>query len=184
MTRNALYLLGIVATIILGTVLFVNLCGGCLMESYSDGVDAEPHQPSPVQVPSDTYPFTIKDSSFTIQVDDNFDFGISNPSFIMPISGPLKQGINELKNHLASHPEKVLEITGYYISTEENNTSYANLGLARANSVKNQLVLSGVKETQIEVASQLDENLVQQEGTFFGAVSYSLSQQSTEEDEP
>ncbi len=138
---------------------------------------------SKFQAPSPSYPFTLDEGEFSLNVDDNFNFYVSSPSFLMPISPKLKVGLKDLENHLTDHKDQTLTIIGHHSSKEENNTPYENLGLARANSVKNQLVLAGISSGQIVVLGKLDDTMVQKEEIVFGPISYSLTKK-LEENQP
>ena len=55
--------------------------------------------------------------------------------------------------------EKTLIITGSYFDSEENSTNYENLGIARADAVKQLLLSKGIQESIIELASEKKSNI-------------------------
>lgn len=181
MTSKTTYLLGILATIVIGTFLFKNLCVGCMNSDAKSPTDIQMAKPNQL---SASYPFAVRDSDFPFQVNHNFNFIVSSPSFLMPMSMGLKTNIEHLKSHLDDHPNQTVRLTGYYTSEEENTSSFANLGIARAHSVKNHLVLLGVPSDQIIPAASLDENLVQDRTTYLGAISYELTETKDIEHQP
>ncbi len=63
-------------------------------------------------------------------------------------------------NHVKSViKQKSLVITGHYFDTEENPTTYENLGIARADAVKQILLEKGIDETKIELTASKESNL-------------------------
>ncbi|SNY94803.1 OmpA family protein [Flagellimonas pacifica] len=180
MTTKTSYLLGIFAAIVIGTLLYQKLCVGCIIPQKPMNSDKESLLDSgPVK--SLISPFLVNDGTYTHEVNDNFDFYLSSPSFIMPISDELKDGIANLKDYLDSNPEKIIALTGVYTENEENNTPYANLGLARANSVKNHLALSGISTTQINTFGKLMQNLVAEQDVLSGPILYAFSEMISEQ---
>lgn len=182
MSRKHLYLLGIFATIALGAFLYFKLCGVCLSALGHGELSEHAANQIKVQTPSPTYPFTVSDGEFSLSIDDNFNFYTDSPSFRMPISAKLKAGMDDLKMHLISQQDQALTVIGHYNAKEENSTPFPNLGLARANSVKNHLVLTGIPPTQIAVLGKLDDSMVQVGDIFLGPVSYALTKR--DEDTP
>ncbi|UWX54806.1 OmpA family protein [Maribacter litopenaei] len=79
--------------------------------------------------------------------------------------------------------EKVLNIIGYYTSEEVNNSAYPNLGLARANAVKNDLVAKGIPSTHINTSSELKEIMVPGDDIFYGPMAYTIDAVSETADE-
>ncbi len=68
----------------------------------------------------------------------------------------------QLINHLGRHPDHALHLTGYFDGSERNTTLFKDLGLARAEVVKRQLVKAGASDVQIGTAgrSSIDLNFV------------------------
>ena len=64
---------------------------------------------------------------------------------------------------------------GFYKSDEKNSSAYPNLGLARANSVKNYLVLHGVPSKQIDTYGQLNDDIhPDDKATLFGPLKFGM----------
>ena len=112
MTTKTSYLLGILAAIVIGTLLYQKFCASCILVQNQADLEQEKIQEiSPVKSLIST--FTVNDGAYGYEVNDNFDFYLSSPSFIMPISNEIKDGISSLKDHLSSHPEKQITLTGF-----------------------------------------------------------------------
>ncbi len=173
MTTKTTYLLGILAVIGIGTLLYINLCSSCIAPS-TDAVIKQIKNP---QAKSNS--FSIVDGDFKHTIEDNFNFKLSSPSFLMPISDELKAGIVTIKEYLEANPIKVLALTGLYAEGEENNTPYHTLGLARAHSVKNQLMLSGIPSKQITTAGKLMDRLTLEGTTLLGPITYAITEEKT-----
>ncbi|NJM78737.1 MAG: OmpA family protein [Flavobacterium sp.] len=118
---------------------------------------------------SNGFSFKSPDVSFSCQ--DNFNFLASNFSILLPVSDSINIGISKLKETLDKTPSK-FNITGFYTSKEKNTSIFPNLGLARANAVKNYLVENGIPENKLELFDQLKEDLTLKNDTLFGPVNF------------
>ena len=123
MSRKSLYILGILATIVVGTYLYLNLCSICMGDLNQERSIEIVGAQSKFQAPSPSYPFTLDEGEFSLNVDDNFNFYVSSPSFLMPISPKLKVGLKDLENHLTDHKDQTLTIIGHHSSKEEKQYS-------------------------------------------------------------
>ncbi|PWL40054.1 hypothetical protein DKG77_04300 [Flagellimonas aquimarina] len=170
MTRKTAYLLGILAVVIIGTFLYVDLCSECRIASNQEAAITPQ---SITTLP--TYPFLVNDGDYSFEANENFNFNESSPSFLMPISGELKNGIFSLKDYLSSNNQKTIDLTGFYSDKEENHSSFSTLGLARAHSVKNHLVLNGIPSEQINTMGKLKEDMIPNKGVFWGPIAYNIS---------
>ena len=94
----------------------------------------------------------------------------ANPIIDAVVSPDLK----ELVNHLKNSPQSNLQITGYYTNKEVATFNGKNLGLDRANNVKNYLVKAGLNEKQIETKSLQNNNLKVINENVVGAINLSL----------
>ena len=101
----------------------------------------------------------------------------------MPLSAELTQGVSGLQSHLESNESNVINVTGYYTSEEENNTAFPNLGLARANSIKNDLASKGFSTAQINTHGKLMDEMIPKDGTYWGAASFGLEEKSATADD-
>ncbi len=185
MTKNTLYLLGILATIVIGTLLYLNLCNECLLASSSEvvGPSMEVGSAPDSKTEFTSYPFTIDTDGLQFNTQDNFNFNVSTPSFLLPISSNLKEGVIQLKDFLNQNPEKSLSITGFYTSDETNTTAFPNLGLARANSVKNHLVINEIASSQIDTYGALKDEMVPDSTVYMGPVLFNVTEKAADSDD-
>ena len=174
MTKSLTYLLGIIIAILIGTYFYLNYCSEC-----STKVDDVPAIVAPMTPEPTSYPFAFRDGKYAYKVNDNYNFKVSSADIIMPIAAKIGRGIEGLKTFLTENPGKSFDITGYYKSDETNNTAFPNLGLARANAVKNHLVSQGIPSAQINTMGQLMDNMVPDENIYRGPIAYSLEGEST-----
>ena len=133
MSKKTTYFIGILATLILGFLLHWYFC--------CDEYCAE----NPIEKTKQTNanaatPFKFEDGNTAIRSIDNFNFYFSGHAIMQPISEDLLSCVNEMIRHLEKNKNKTLNITGLYKEREENLSSFDNLGLARAESIKRFLI--------------------------------------------
>ncbi len=172
MSKKTSYLLGILLTIIIGTLLYCYLCDDCHCNPNGEAETEDTKiVVEPEVIPATYNAFSISDANgdFNIKINDNFNFKTSNFSILKPLSANVTSGVSKLKDYLLANPLKTVDITGYYRSDETNDSAYPNLGLARANAVKNYLVSQGISSRQINTRGQLNDDINPDEiGTLFG----------------
>lgn len=166
-------------TILIGTYFFITCCSECNATSTHE----EPAEEKViVKEPSATsYPFAIDANGFAYNTNDNYNFNVSSNAILMPLSANLAKGINDLKNYLEANDGNVVNVTGYYTSEEENNSAFPNLGLARANAIKNDLASKGISTAQINTLGKLMDDMVPKENTYWGAASFDIEERSVNE---
>lgn len=182
MARNLAYLIGIILTILIGIYFYNSCCNWCNNEQ----AEIEPQKEEIIveTVPEATsFPFAVSDADFSYEVNDNFNFNISSPSFLLPLSEGLDKGVDTLRYYLSQNEGRVINLTGYYTSEEENGTAYPNLGIARANSVKNHLVSSGIVSKQINTLGELMDDMVPDGNIYLGPVAFSISERAEDADD-
>ncbi|MRI01371.1 OmpA family protein [Kriegella sp. EG-1] len=172
MSKTTTNLIGILLTILAGIYLYYHLCSSC-------GVSVADKDPvekvvTPAVPEATSYPFALSNEGYACNVNDNYNFNVSSSSILTPLATEVSDCIGSLKTFLGENSEKVVNITGFYTSDETNDSAFPNLGLARANAVKNSLVESGISSTQINTFGQLKDEMVAKDNTYFGPVSYSL----------
>lgn len=179
MSKKLSYILGIVLTIIIGTILYIFFCcraccdeNGCKHDKTEKNNKVEPEIPAAIK---NAFVIEDPDGDFKLKLNDNFNFKTSNFSVLEPVSVKLDEGITKLKDYLVNNPLKDIKITGLYNGDEINNSVYPNLGLARANAVKNFLVLRGVPSKQMDTYGKLVDDITSDEsGTLFGPVNFEM----------
>ncbi|NBB22106.1 OmpA family protein [Runella sp. CRIBMP] len=82
----------------------------------------------------------------------NFGFKKSMPE---PNYANVKKELDSLAAYLKVNSGRKLTITGLYSSVEQNDTSFPDLGLARADALKQYLVQAGVPGSQLATTSKL-----------------------------
>ena len=158
MSKKSGYLLGILLTIVVGTFFYWKLCC-CKCNIKEEKVDTIVVIPETKKVVLE--PFGIKEvnNDLLLKMEENFSFGKSK--FVLSDSLPkdVNDGVLKIKEYLDKDGQKRFNITGYYTSDEVNNSAYPNLGLARANSVKNYMASKGIETKLINTFGQLNDEL-------------------------
>lgn len=168
-------------TILAGTYFYITCCSSC-----GTAVKEEPIKEAvaaPVTPEATSYPFAFSDGDYAINENDNYNFNMSSSSFLTPLSTQVTDGIASLKTFLSENAGKVINLTGYYKGDETNNSAFPNLGLARANSVKNHLVENGISSTQINTMGKLMDEMIPKEDIFLGPIAYGLTDKSATADD-
>ena len=178
-------LLGILITILAGIFLYMQLCSSCNVSTAVDTVEeAADTIAEPVAPAKTSYPFAFGDGEYAYSENDNYNFNVSSSSILMPLAQKVTDGIASLKGFLSGNDGKVINITGYFKSSETNDSAFPDLGLARANAVKNHLVENGVSSAQINTMSKLMDEMVPEDNIYYGPVEYSLGDKAADaEDE-
>lgn len=83
------------------------------------------------------------------------------------------EGFVDYKSTILSKKEEnnILEITGYYIEREQNSSTFSNMGLARANKIK-ELFIEEVGETRIRLKSKRYPFSTDKKKGFFKGASF------------
>ena len=102
--------------------------------------------------------FNVSDSNWSLSTTGNLRFGKSDN--VPVLSAEMITILDSLILYTKNHPNKTITVTGHYNTLEKNNTSFENLGLARADELKKWLVSKGVSEKNIITNSQLTDGLV------------------------
>lgn len=107
-----------------------------------------------------------------INIPENVRFNRDNYECLTPLDGKVESSFKQIAGHLNKHPKKTLTLTGLYEKNEKNPSLLPNLGIARANSVKNQLVRLGAKTAQIETAGRMISKLPMKDSKVVGGIDY------------
>jgi len=181
MSKKTGYLLGILLTIILGTILYWFFCCKPCLEANGNasGITSETEDTSVKTDPKTATmnAFSIKDANgdLDFSINDNLNFNTSSASIVAPISAEVDNRMAELIKYYNDNPNKNLDVTGYYRSDETNNSVFPNLGLARANAVKNYLVSKGMTSKSIYTYSKLNDDFnADKDGLLHGPLSYGI----------
>lgn len=185
MSKKTRYLFGILLTIVIGTILMWFYC--CNVDTdaiIEETVKDQNNQEKAVvdQTPPTTLNmgFTFEDpnpdGNFVYSSNDNFNFTISDFAIHTPISQGVVDGVNILRAHLNNHVEKSIDVTGLYTSKEDNTSAFPNLGIARANTIKNYLSSKGISSKQINIFGKEDNSLLITDSLYLGPVNYGISE--------
>jgi len=109
----------------------------------------------PIVTEQDRVPFILNGSGMNYKCNDNLNFLSDNPSLITPVSDSVSLGIRNLKEILIANPKQKITITGYATSAEKNTTKFENLGLARANDVKNFFISQGLPKEKFDTKGKI-----------------------------
>ncbi len=173
MIKKILLIFGIIITIGVGTVLYccyTDICD-CFFEPFINSK-------SKTTLNTTKLPFSISDpnGTFNVNVADNFNFEASEFEISDSISKDLNNAALKLKTFLESDASKSIDIYGHYKTAEINTSIFSNMGMARANAVKNYLIGLGIPSKQITIGSQLNDAFeVDDTGKFFGPFKYSIT---------
>lgn len=179
MSKKTRYLFGILLTIVIGMILMWFYC--CTITD-EDTTESPNNQEVVVVEPAPTTNtgFTIKDpdpdGNFAYTSNDNFNFTTSNYAINTPVAQGVTNGIEVVKAHLTNNTRKSIDVTGLYTSSEDNTSAFPNLGIARANAIKNYLSNKGIPSTQINIFGKEDNTLVLSDSLFIDPVRYNISE--------
>jgi len=182
MSKKTSYILGILFTIIIGTLLYCYLCNCCHcfptennVKEDTNTIVTKPEVEETKEVTRNAFAVSDSKSNFNVNTNDNFNFKTSSFIILDTLSANVTDKVSELKNFLLANPLKTVNITGYYKSDEKNNSAYPNLGLARANAVKNYFVLNGILSKQIDTYSKLNDDIIPDDtNTLFGPLKFGV----------
>lgn len=96
---------------------------------------------------------TIADGEkLNLNVPGNFSYGKSGD---VANAAAVGNTIQTVADYLKANPGRIMTVTGHYHADEQNPGSYPNLGIARAEAIKADLVNLGVPAAQVATASML-----------------------------
>jgi len=170
MNRSTLYLLIILllAWIVLGAY---------LCKKYLCGPSASGDEATTLIAPVEEDPnvWRLNDgSAFSASATNTIDFGKSVFAHA-PLESDVRSALNQASTYLKGHTDRGITIDGLYATSEENTTIFDNLGLARANNVKQRLVSMGAPAGQVMLASSVvgDGRLVRD--SVFAGVNFAFA---------
>lgn len=175
MTRNLTYLIGMIIAILAGIYFYLSYCSACGSQmAATDAGTVQEEIVLPKEPGATSYPFSFKDGAYSYEAQENFNFDLSSASFLTPLTTKVGDGIETLKAFLAENPDKVMNITGLYKGDETNDTAFPNLGIARANTVKNYFVSKGILASQTNTSGKQMNGFVALDGTLMGPITYEI----------
>ncbi|AUC74555.1 OmpA family protein [Olleya sp. Bg11-27] len=183
MSKKTGYLLGILLTIILGTILYWFLCCNCCAgtadaeaNSKTDTIESKNDVPAKLDATMNAFAVSDANGNLSFDINDNINFKTSDYHYIEPLSIEVDNGLTQLVDYLDADPSKSINVTGHYRSEETNVSAFPNLGLARANTIKNQLISKGMSSKRINTFGILDDNFnADSNGVLHGPLSYGVN---------
>lgn len=174
MSKKSTYLLGILLTILVGTFLYWKFC--CCCQCKNPTTDLTTTQVN--STTGDYLNFNLNGNGINYQCYDNFKFTRDGFNKLLPVSDSINTGIDLLKANFEKNPNQKLTITGYYTKDEKNTSAFPDLGLARANDVKNYFVSKGIVADRFETKSEMRDTWSMQNDTILGPIGYSIQELS------
>ena len=184
MSKKTLYVLGILLTILIGTYFYWKLCCGgdaccgdaAAKEQMVDTDSSNDVSSNTANKAATHNPFVFNDSNgeFSFSSDDNFNFDTSGYTILRPVSASVNEGIDELQLYLNANENKSVDITGLFKGEEDNNSAFPNLGMARANAVKNYFISKGIPSSRMNLFGELDDSLVPDGKVLSGPVNFAI----------
>lgn len=169
MSKRTIYLLGILATLIIGFFLHWYFC--CNDNCTKDTMTGETSQGNTLA----PLPFKFEDGDITIRSNDNFNFMSSNHTIVQPLSEDLLSCIKEMITHFSKNKDKKLNISGFFKEEENNSSNFDNLGIARATAIKRFLIEHGLSANQISTFGKKDNTLVpNQNDILYGPYAFTV----------
>ncbi|RXR19181.1 flagellar motor protein MotB [Flavobacterium amnicola] len=169
MSKQTTYLLGILATIVLGSLLYSKFCCKCCEPKDKTA-------PNTTKVNTDIESaFHLKGSDFEYNTEKNFNFSNNFFNHLEPVDANINIGIEKLKTYFDKKPNGSLLITGYCLTTEKNTSAFPNLGFARANDVKNYFISKGIPSNRFEINGEIKAALTADNQTLVGPITYAVS---------
>lgn len=132
-------------------------------------------EPAPVAVVTETVPpdpLRIRDAdSLSLIAIGNFGFARSGAD--ADLSG-VRPELDSLAAYLRAHPGRRMNIVGYYSSAERNATTYPDLGLARAEGVRQYLVGLGLAAGGISTTSEQADSIAFSSDSLRGGIDFTF----------
>ena len=129
---------------------------------------------------------SISDGDFKTNSLETFSFGLSDNVPLIPEA--TEGSIEKTAQYLSENPNRNLKLSGLFGSYEENPTVWENLGIARAESLKEKLVEFGASAEQIQTTGIRVDNSVFKNERMDGGVWFTFTDKPEEpeiiEEEP
>lgn len=93
-------------------------------------------------------------NNFSAESPDYFGFAKSSATHL-GLGAGLQTAVASAATYLKGNANRSLDITGYYLDSEKNNSILPSLGIARANDIKELFVANGVPSNQLNLKDAL-----------------------------
>ncbi len=117
--------------------------------------------------------FRLKGDGIDLSGEDNFNFPVSGYVPMQPYAKGLESNLAKTVEYLNENSARQLTVIGLYSPDEKNPSVFPNIGLARANQVKDYLAFLGVNSQQIKLTSQaFPEAVSTEDQRYLGMVAF------------
>jgi OOP family OmpA-OmpF porin len=181
MTKKLLYLLGILITIVVGIYLYWLFCCSicCQTKKILLPTDNQTGEVRAIELNG----FNLNTEGFDFTCVQNFNFSKDQFNKLLPINDSIEFGIKKLSEFLYRSPDQKFVVTGFAMMSEGNTSAYPNLGLARANDVKNYLVEKGISASQIKIQGEVVADLIKRRNVVIGPLDFGFVNKKDDEGE-
>lgn len=170
MSKKTLYLLGILGTILIGTFLYNSMCcQDCCKKPEMDKTNVAS---AATEVAANN--FKIAGTDFNYDCANNFKFLSNDFKNMQPVDECVNVGINNLKTYFDKNPNSKISITGYALNSEKNTSAFPNLGLARANDIKDYFVSKGIASNRFDLKGELRDAWKVDKDTVYGPADFNV----------
>ncbi len=161
-----------------GILLALWLIGGSLfLKSYFCGNnDAEVTESIDTSL-GDATGMTVRDGDFSVRAKDFFTFSAGSAA-LLPVGDGLNTLLSNTADYLKSNADRVLTVTGYYDESEPAPELYPDMGLARANTIKEELENLGVDAAQIVSDSEVADADNLTDGRITNGITFAFAEKS------
>ena len=120
-----------------------------------------------------SFGFKDNDLNFSAATADNLLFANGSCEYVTPLSPDLRNVFTKTVQHLESNTNRVLVLTGLYENEETNScTDASDLGIARAEQIKELLVSMGAPADRIELEASEQRDLQDYKNMLAGGFDY------------
>jgi OmpA-OmpF porin, OOP family len=173
MSKKASYILGILATIAIGTYFYNKMC-------CPECCSAETNVTTPALTDNtgmgDYNMFNLSGKDLTYNCHDNFRFLTDGFNNIQPVNDSINTGIGLLKTYFDKNAKDKLVITGYALNSEKNTSAFPNLAMARANDLKSYFVSKGIASDRFELKGEMRDAWKKSADTLLGPADFKILQ--------
>ena len=154
MKNISTFIFGLLLVIILGSIYLWLVQPPCCTGLFGD----RSNNTSITNTGALATPLLIKDgNNFTAQSPEGFTFPQSD--FKPTIPTATQTAFQKLGSYLKQNPNKKMTVTGRYAGNEKYSGKFENLGVERANAIKQKLVSLGANPAQIDLRGVKDDNI-------------------------
>lgn len=137
----------------------------CDAPLVSAGIPSEETNISPLHI--------MDGSNLSLTAPGNFGFAKSGSEANF---SAVRAELDSLKNYLKANPGKTVTITGYYAASETNNTTWPDLGIARAEGIKAYYVAQGLPASVFATKSALQNDIRFSPDSMKGGIDFAFSE--------